>query len=308
MKTFIFSALALGMMASCSNTEVEGIDVVDNGEPVAIQVTAGVKTNVVAGVTRAPITGDATFKATVLAWEAATPNFATDPTWQVGTSDIKASGETPTLTLDENKYYLADGTSTSMKAFYVENATVDDAHKYIYNFANTDGQKDVLITADAVSGTKASTTPVKFAFTHPLMQLKFKLIAGKGFPNGKTITNLKVNGVKLPIGVDMSTSTVLYSTVTQNIGVPESDNKVIDGNIVGNPIMVAPISKGEFTIDVSANGKDYKGIPVNLNGISESVSGAGVAYTVELTFHEKMSASATVSDWADNGTGSGTVE
>ena len=33
MKTFIFSALALGMMASCSNTEVEGIDAVDNGEP-----------------------------------------------------------------------------------------------------------------------------------------------------------------------------------------------------------------------------------------------------------------------------------
>ena len=31
MKTFIFSALALGMMASCSNTEVEGIDAVDNG-------------------------------------------------------------------------------------------------------------------------------------------------------------------------------------------------------------------------------------------------------------------------------------
>ena len=49
---------------------------------------------------------------------------------------------------------------------------------------------------------------MKFAFTHPLMQLKCKLIAGKGFPNGKTITNLKVNGVKLPIGVDMSTSTV----------------------------------------------------------------------------------------------------
>ena len=34
MKTFIFSALALGMMASCSNTEVEGIDAVDNGEQI----------------------------------------------------------------------------------------------------------------------------------------------------------------------------------------------------------------------------------------------------------------------------------
>ena len=74
MKTFIFSALALGMMASCSNTEVEGIDAVDNGEPVAIQLSAGVQTNVVAGLTRAAITGDAKFKATVLAWEAATPN------------------------------------------------------------------------------------------------------------------------------------------------------------------------------------------------------------------------------------------
>ena len=70
MKTFIFSALALGMMASCSNTEVEGIDAVDNGEPVAIQLSAGVQTNVVAGLSRAAITGaDGVFVATVLGWE-----------------------------------------------------------------------------------------------------------------------------------------------------------------------------------------------------------------------------------------------
>lgn len=47
MKTFIFSALALGVMAGCSNTEIE--DVVDSGEPVAITLNAGVETAVVVG-------------------------------------------------------------------------------------------------------------------------------------------------------------------------------------------------------------------------------------------------------------------
>ena len=64
MKTFIFSALALGMMASCSNTEVEGIDAVDNGEPVAIQLSAGVQT--AATVSRALIENGSKFTATVL--------------------------------------------------------------------------------------------------------------------------------------------------------------------------------------------------------------------------------------------------
>ena len=70
MKTFIFSALALGMMASCSNTEVEGIDAVDNGEPVAIQLSAGVETTT--GVTRAAIEDGNKFKAIVLGWESNT--------------------------------------------------------------------------------------------------------------------------------------------------------------------------------------------------------------------------------------------
>ena len=59
MKTFIFSALALGVMAGCSNTEIE--DVVDSGEPVAITLNAGVETAVVVG-TRAAIGTDELFK------------------------------------------------------------------------------------------------------------------------------------------------------------------------------------------------------------------------------------------------------
>ena len=79
MKTFIFSALALGVMAGCSNTEIE--DVVDSGEPVAITLNAGVETAVVVG-TRAAIGTDELFKATVLGWEGDNvADYKVAPTW-----------------------------------------------------------------------------------------------------------------------------------------------------------------------------------------------------------------------------------
>ena len=117
MKTFIFSALALGMMASCSNTEVEGIDPVDNGEPVAIQLSAGVETNVVAGLTRAAITGDATFTAKILGWEDAAA-YTADPSWSSTASGIKASGKTDKLQLAATQYYLANESFLSRRCYY----------------------------------------------------------------------------------------------------------------------------------------------------------------------------------------------
>ena len=91
MKTFIFSALALGVMAGCSNTEIE--DVVDSGEPVAITLNAGVETAVVVG-RRAAIGTDELFKATVLGWEGDNvADYKVAPTWTAISSDIKASSE-----------------------------------------------------------------------------------------------------------------------------------------------------------------------------------------------------------------------
>ena len=58
MKTFVFSAVAMAVLASCTNSAID--DVVNNDEPVAIRLSAGVQANVV--VSRAPITSVESFK------------------------------------------------------------------------------------------------------------------------------------------------------------------------------------------------------------------------------------------------------
>lgn len=307
MKTFIFSALALGMLASCANTDVEGVSTVDNGEPVAIQLSAGVQQNVV--VSRAPITGGATFKAKILGWEDG-KLYTDEPSWTTTADNINATGETNELVLATQQYYLTNGKSTKMKAFYPSDVVINAINKNIYNFTNTDGQMDVLMASEVV-GNKDTKAPVQFKFTHPLTQLIFKLEAGAGFPSDVTIRAITVNEMKLPVGIDVVKDSVVYSDTSADISVPEIAANTVIGNSeepVGKPLMVAPIAGGEFMINVTASGnRFYENIPVKLDGITTEVTGAGVAYIVTLTFKEKISATSLVTDWT-SGTGSAVVE
>lgn len=299
MKSYFFSAVAIALLASCSGSEID--EAIDNGQPVAINLSAGVQATTV--VSRAPVTGSGKFKATVLAWEGAVaPSDYTEATkWTAVTSDINATGSTSNLTLTDTQYYSADeAVSTYMKAFYAESAAVNATDKYIYNFANTDGAIDVLI-APMVSGNRI-TPAGAFAFTHPLMQLKFKLVAGAGFPDGVTITSMTIKDAKLPIGVNMSTDAIIYANAA-GLLVPNAANSTIPSETAGNPVMVEPFAAPGFKMDIVTNKKTYTDIPVTLSGAN-----GGVAYTVTLTFKESISASASVTDWDTTGTGSGDVE
>lgn len=301
MKTFIFSALAMAVMASCTNSSID--EVVNNDEPVAIRLGAGVQTNVVAG-TRAAITGDATFNAIVLGWEAsaAPESYAINTTWTSTTSEIKGNATSDAITLTPKQYYSSDaGTATYMKAFYAKDATVDANKSYVYTFTSA-GETDVLM-APAINGDK-KTPATNFAFVHPLMQLKFVLVAGTGFPSGVTVTSITVKAAVLPNGVDMSTDVVTYADAA-DLTVPGITAAAINGSVVGNPVMVKPFAGGTFKVDVVAGNVTYTDVPVTLNDFT---TGAGVAYTVTLTFQNKeIEGSAKVTDWT-TGTGSGTVE
>ena len=183
MKTFIFSALALGMMASCSNTEVEGIDAVDNGEPVAIQLSAGVETNVVAGVTRAAITGkDGVFVATVLGWEGSAADYSVAAKWNTTTNNISAQANGGAITLTEAEYYNpSKEVNTYMKAYYPK-GTVTTGN-YSFTTPLKDGTQDILVSTEVV-GNRANATNKVFTFTHPLTQLNFSAIEGNGWGTG----------------------------------------------------------------------------------------------------------------------------
>ena len=306
MKTFIFSALALGMMASCSNTEVEGIDVVDNGEPVAIQLSAGVETTT--GVTRAAIEDGNKFKAIVLGWESNTEmtEFATEPSWNATSSDINTSGNTPSITVPGKYYSTEDGYKTYMKAFYVDGATAtQEAQTSTYALDKKDGSVDILMTTAAVYGDK--TTPAgALTFAHPLTKLIFKGKAGVGLANDVKLTSIHLLGMSVPEKINLGTNEVLFGTA-QEVEVPIifTDAITTTEETASTAVMVKPIS-GKFNIKVVTNKKTYSSVEVTLSSVAEHADGKGVAYTVTLTFRDEISTSASVTEWA-TGSGSGTV-
>lgn len=314
MKTFIFSALALGMMTSCANTDVEGVSTVDNGEPVAIQLSAGVQQNVV--VSRAPVTGSTKFKPTILGWEAEkieNIDYTVTP-WSASTNEeIAGNAKGVSITLNPVQYYNADGAiNTFMKAFYVsDNATVtvDNDKKYIYTFENTDGSKDVLLS-NTVSGNKTTETVPSFSFVHPLTQVSFKVIAGDGLAANTKLTSIKLKGVTLPVGFDFSNddAPLVYSTpaadlVVSNITTPLAITAVAAD--AGNPVMIQPISN--LKLDIVTSSGTFTNIPVTLKDNATELV-AGTAYTITLTFTQKsITGTASVAVW-NPGEGSATVQ
>lgn len=298
MKTFIFSALALGMMASCANTDVEGV--VDNGEPVAIRLSAGVQQNVV--VSRAPITGaGAKFKPTILGWEAETTADYTGTPWNASTTeDIAGNASDVSITLNPVQYYNAnEAINTFMKAFYVsDNATVtvDNDKKYIYTFENTDGSKDVLLS-NVVSGNKTTTDILNFSFTHPLTQVSFKVVAGTGLVDGTTLTSITLKNAALPTGFDFSKEDPLTYEAAKDLAVSNITSTGIGSTAVtaGNPVMIQPIS--DLKLDIVTSTGTFKDVPVVLTDKTTALL-AGTSYTITLTFSQKaITGTASVADW-----------
>ncbi|WP_251234510.1 fimbrillin family protein [Bacteroides nordii] len=313
MKTFIFSALALGMMASCSNTEVEGIDVVDNGEPVAIQLSAGVQTNVVAGLSRAAITGaDGVFVATVLGWEGSAADYSVAAKWNTTTNSISAQANGEAITLTKTEYYNSSKeVNTYMKAYYPE-GTVTTGN---YNFTTPlkDGTQDILVSTEVV-GNRSNTTNKVFTFTHPLTQLNFSAIEGSGWGTGSvgSVKSITLKGVSVATGVKISDNSLVSESVDAGLAVTNIDAEagIAVGKTdtpMGDPVMIVPTTKNEILVDVvMADGISFSNVKVTT---TDDTFMAGKAYAITLTFNnKKVAGTATVTDWTTGGTGSGTVE
>lgn len=311
MKTFIFSALALGMMASCSNTEVEGIDAVDNGEPVAIQLSAGVETNVVAGLSRAAITGeDGVFVATVLGWEGSTADYSVATKWKTTTNNISAQANDEAITLTEAKYYSSDkAVSTYMKAYYP--AGIATAGNYNFTTPVKDGTQDILVSTEVV-GNRSNTTNKVFTFTHPLTQLKFSAIEGNGWGTGSvgSVKSITLKDVSVATGVEISDNSLVSESIASLVVTNITEAGIAVGKTdtpMGDPVMIVPTTKNEILVDVvMTDGISFSDVKVTT---TDDTFMAGKAYTITLTFNnKKVAGTATVTDWATGGTGSGTVE
>lgn len=248
MKTFIFSALALGMMASCSNTEVEGIDAVDNGEPVAIQLSAGVQTNVVAGLSRAAITGaDGVFVATVLGWEGSAADYSVAAKWNTTTNNISAQANGDAITLTEAEYYNpSKEVNTYMKAYYPEGTVT--AGNYNFTTPVKDGTQDILVSTEVV-GNRSNTTNKVFTFTHPLTQLNFSAIEGNGWGTGSvgSVKSITLKDVSVATGVKISDNSLVSESIVAGLAVTNiTEAGIAVGKTdtpMGDPVMIVPTTK-----------------------------------------------------------------
>ena len=312
MKTFIFSALALGMMASCSNTEVEGIDAVDNGEPVAIQLSAGVQTNVVAGLSRAAITGaDGVFVATVLGWEGSAADYSVAAKWNTTTNNISAQANGDVITLTEAEYYNpSKEVNTYMKAYYPEGTVT--AGNYNFTTPVKDGTQDILVSTEVV-GNRANATNKVFTFTHPLTQLNFSAIEGNGWGTGSvgSVKSITLKDVSVATGVKISDNSLVSESIVAGLAVTNiTEAGIAVGKTdtpMGDPVMIVPTTKNEILVDVvMADGISFSNVKVTT---TDDTFMAGKAYTITLTFNnKKVAGTAIVTDWTTGGTGSGTVE
>lgn len=306
MKTFIFSALALGMLASCANTDVEGV--VENGEPVAIQLSAGVQQNVV--VSRAPITGAGTsFDATIFGWEVvkdATVDYTAASTWKTTTSEnISANASNEEISLTEIQYYNAVKTTTTyMKAYYPAGTITTGEYNFTAD-AKKDGTQDILVSNE-LTGSRADAVGKIFTFTHPLTQLKFAVKKGEGWKSDAAVSvkSITINGASIATGIKLKNNELITEAAALlTVNGITSVNLPNTSTPIGDPVMIVPTTADKkITVDiVMSDDIEYKGVELSSTG--GGTFDGGKAYTVTLTFtNKKVATGATVTDWDYNNT------
>lgn len=304
MKTFVFSAVAMAVLASCTNSAID--DVVNNDEPVAIRLTAGVQVS--ASATRAAIDNNSTFTASVFGWEVvkdANPEYATATPWTSLTGDIKASNTgNESVSLLTKQHYQTNGDKTYIKAISPAGGSINNG-SYTFGTALT-GKEDVLLTKTAVAGSRSDAT-VALSFSHILTRFNFKVIKGEHFDSDVQVTGIKINGANIAESINLADNTITSKAVDDGIAISISGVTIGATELpAGDQVMIVPCLANTLTLDITTNKMNYSGVTVKPASGDNFVE--GTSYTITLTFNDKkVGATAAVTEWSDE-TGSGTVE
>lgn len=300
MKKLIVSVFAIAAMVSCTKIT----DEMDGDDLVEIKMKAGV--DVI--VSRAAVDG---LKADItdVAFARTDVSVSGSADWtspsQVGVTKIAAS--TGEISFASSQYYPTDGSAVYLAGFMpATGATLGNDQ---VSWTGMDGTQDVMYAA-AVSGTKATTTPLAPEFKHKLTQVKFKIVGEAGFETGISVKSITLKGVALPASMVLSTGDVTYAaeanltiSAATSVAVPVSPAAAAD---FGEARMIKP-GATTLTVDVVA---DKGGAEISYSGVNIALTntGAGVAHTITLTFSKKeVSGKATVDEWT-NEDNSGTVQ
>ena len=317
MKTLVLSmisiAATIAAMTACTS-EGDPIDNIDNAQPVEIQLNAGIVATTKAAVP-STLTADLDvmfIRATDAAsadWTTATPLFAK-------IAKDSPNGITFYTTNDRDikskQYYNTSETLPSWLAgYYIDNLENTSTDKNKIKFTIT-GNEDILATK-GLSGTKKVAFQ-SFTFNHLLSQVEITLKgdaaaqANYGEISKVELTNL-ATGVELTLsenapviaanGSETSTIEIFNNTST---GV----NITADGNTLTN---IPMIYKTGTTLNLNVYLKNDQSTPIPVTATITDGLESGKKHAITLNFKEKITATASITAWDENGhTGSGEVD
>lgn len=305
MKTLVLSMISIAAtvaaMTACTS-ESDPINEITNPKDAKVEIK--LNAGVIGVETKAAITGDDTFEATIVGWESADkPTAEAELAWQTTAKNISGKASNEVLKLEQTQYYNPNGTKTYIRGFY-PTATPNGTS---ITFTNETGSVDLIMSDLTDVGTKAATLPVNIPFSHKLSQLKMNIKKDASLGDDVTLKSITVKNAVVPTGFDLITGTINYSEPTDisisNISDASINNT--DGSIVGDPIMIKPITEtNAITLDIVTSQGTFSGIAVNLD---DTDTDGGTSYNIDLTFKKKdVSTTASVTDWT-SGTGSGDV-
>lgn len=283
--------LSVILMASCSK------GVRTDSELVPITLGAGMEAMSKVGPTDAITAG-------LAGWEGATADYTNNPIWNT-TIGVPASGGSVTWPATHPNYNSNAGTKTFMTAWYPSNGTDGTLSGKTVSFATQDGSIDLLLAT--AEGYKNVSPAPALSLAHKTTKMSFNVVAGTGFPAGN-ITKITVNGVKVPMSMELSATNTITWSAAKNLDVYSGAGHAITNTetTVPGEVMFEPWTTANVfpTISIETTIANYPNVSIATT--SDTFLSEGKHYVITLTFNmQGISMTASIADWnAAAGTGS----
>ena len=295
-RTFFYTMLAAGLLASCTNDELADNPLADG--PVAAQVTADISqtlTRVSAnGVSASFTAGD---EINVVADGNATYVYTLQDngtTWSAG----------------DHPYYFQGRGTVSFQAWYAAPGYTKTGNAIEINTKNqtvSNGWNQWDILATPVVGTDVSSPTVAFtgtdAFSHVMTQVTMVFKKGNGISDLAALKGYTLKSLTTDATFNTLNCTLTSGTTTDDIAV--TDISASGTEYTCTPLILVPQTvTGTIDLEVKYNDQTYK---AKLNAPAAGLQ-AGYSYTYTVTVsNTKLEVSnAAISDWRTDPTFSGT--
>lgn len=317
MKTLVLSmisiAATIAAMTACTS-EGDPIDNIDNGQPVEIQLNAGIVATTKAAVP-STLTADLDVMfiraadAASADWTTATPLFAKIAKDSPNGITFYTTNVRDT---EEKQFYNSDDTKKSWLAgYYIDNLANTSTDKNKIKFTIT-GNEDILATK-GLSGTKKIAFQ-SFTFNHLLSQVEITLKGDAAAQaNYGEISKVELTNLATGLELTLSENTPVIaangsetSTIEIFNDASTGANITTDGHTLTN---IPMIYKTGTTLNLNVYLKSAPSVAIPVTATIADGLESGKKHAITLNFKEKITATASITAWDQNGhTGTGEVD